>query len=289
MFDVHELLQRHDAEPARPLTPQEADRADALLRAISATPPDWATTRPAPSKRRTHRARPWMLAGALTVAAAVGGVSLIGTGPLAHLVHVIGGSANSATLTTAQVSSWTPIASTPPATTDVHDLAVQCLRGYAEHELTPREAAVVTVTNVEQRGEVTSLISSGGAGAPRVWCLAGPNGIATSERIDDAASPLKTLRPQSLNLQTFGGQGDDDNATMSGYGQAGSDVTSLTIEMPGHPAVTTSVDDGLWSMWWPSPGLRTLPDLGAITLTWTTKDGTQHTGTAQDLTWDRVR
>lgn len=230
-----------------------------------------------------------MLAGALTVAAAVGGVSIIGTGPIAHLVHLIGGSADSAALTTAQISSWTPTATMPPATTNVHDLAVQCLHGYAEHELTPREADAVTVTNVEQRGAVTSLISSGGAGAPRVWCLAGPNGIATSERIDDAASPLGTLRPQSLNLQTFGSQGDGDTATMSGYGQAGSDVTSLTIEMPGHPTVTTSVDDGLWSMWWPSPGLRTTPDLGSITLTWTTKDGTQHTGTAEDLTWDRVR
>jgi hypothetical protein len=288
MPDVLEVLRRHDPEPTRPLTDAEIARADALLRSVTATAPDLhAAARPVAGAARAprRRTRQWIVVGAVTATAVVGAFSVVGVAPLHGLLHLVGGSGRSASLTTAQIGSWTPRAAAPPSSTDVHALAVQCVQGVGD-TATRVASADVVAHNVEQRGTVTSLVASTVRDGRRAWCLAGPDGIATAELIDDASGPLSPVAAGVVNLQTFGGHGDGTDATLEGYGQAGADVTSLTVTVPGHAPATTGVEDGIWSLWWPAPNGSSTPDLHAITLSWTTKDGARHSGTADDLRWD---
>ncbi|OII31753.1 hypothetical protein BIU98_08380 [Curtobacterium sp. MMLR14_010] len=288
MSDVLEVLRRHDPEPTRPLTEAEIVRADALLRAVTATAPDApAAARPVAHAARAprRRARQWIVVGAVTATAVVGAFSVVGVAPLHGLLHIVDGSSRSVSLTTAQIGSWTPRAAAPPSSTDVHALAVQCAQGVGD-TATRVAAADVVAHNVEQRGAVTSLVASANTDGRRAWCLAGPDGIATAELIDDASGPLPAVAAGVVNLQTFGGHGDGADATLEGYGQAGTDVTSLTITVPGHAPATTGVEDGIWSLWWPAPHRSSAPDLDDITMSWTTKDGAHHSGTADDLRWN---
>jgi hypothetical protein len=56
-------------------------------------------------------------------------------------------------------------------------------------------------------------------------------------------------------------------------GQAGSDVTGVSVKTMGE-TITATVQDGFWSLWWP-PSPSNGPFDG--TVTWTTADGASHT------------
>ncbi|MCJ1714980.1 hypothetical protein [Curtobacterium sp. VKM Ac-2922] len=289
MSDVLETLRRHDPDPARSLTPAEADRAERLLRQIIASPPALAVTTLGSSRSGPRRVRTWVLVGAITATAAVGGVAMVNGGPLTDLVHVLGGSHTNPSLTSADIGSWTPTPSTVPSRVDVHGLALQCLERPSDTTTPAATRADTTITNVEQRGSVTSLIAASSTQGRRVWCLADASGVVTVELIDTTKNPLPAISADRVELETFQQHGDDDTGTMSAYGQAGSDVTALTVTVPGRPATATAVDDGIWSLWWPASRSGAAMDLRQVQLRWTTKDGARHAGNAQDLVWDADR
>jgi hypothetical protein len=251
------------------------------------------TTTAATRTRRRHRKQAWVVVGALAGAAAVGAFSVLtvglGLNPLRTLLHQAGGSSSSAALTVGDVRSWTATTTTFSDPADAEPLHVRCLRSLADPKDPTLDPADVTANNLEQRGTVTSLIASGGPEGKRVWCLATTSGLVSAELIDTSASRLPSLPAGDVNLQTFGGNGSDNTATMSAYGQVGTDVTSLTVTLPGAPAATASVQDGLWSLWWPAPGMTSLPDLGDVQLAWTTADGAHHDGTGTELVWSAAQ
>jgi hypothetical protein len=262
-----------------------------ITRSPAGTAPRLTTVLPrTPARRWTQR---WLVVGALAGSAAVVSFGVLSSGvgfhPLQTLVHQSGGSASRASLTVADIGSWTAKTSTSPAPDAVERLGVQCLDSLSDSKGSSLGSADVATSNVEQRGTVTSLIASGGLQGTRAWCLAGDGGVVTAELIDAAASRLPSLPSGDLNLQTFGGSGSDGMATMSAYGQVGTDVRSLTVTLPGLPAAAASVQDGLWSLWWPAPDMTGLPDLGDVRLAWTTADGVSHEGTGMDVVWSAAK
>jgi hypothetical protein len=290
MPDVIDTIRRHDPAPARPLTADEVRRADALLHSITAGAPaamPSGSGAARPARPVVRRVRTWAITGGVavaTAAAAFGGVALVGGAPDHTTSHAP--TANGS-LTSAEVASWRSTATTVPVTAAVRDLAVRCLGEVGDTSI-PVDAARVSVANVERRGAVTSLIATAGATGDRALCITGERGI-DAELIEDRADPLPSIDGATLNVQSYGGHGDGAAALLYAYGQVGADVRRVTISLPGHPSATTSAEDGFWSMWWPNPDPSALPDLHAMRLSWTTADGAEHSGTAEDLVWDADR
>lgn len=294
MSDVLDLLRRHDAEPARPLTDAEAARADQLLHAITAEVPARdhaqtgdAATRVAPRRSAPRRRRALLVTGLVTATAVVGGAVLVSSGSLGLLVRNAGGLAGPTAISAADVGTWTPTAQRLPATASVHDRAVDCLTGFGDPGSTTPDPDRVTTSNVQQRGAVTSLIASSGPDGPRVWCLVGSGG-STRELIDSGTTRLAPVGADAVDLQSSGSSGDGPATIAEAYGQVGSDVTSLTVDVPGQPSAAVPVANGLWSLWWPGDDTAG-NDLSAITVSWTTRSGGVHHGTLASIAWDARR
>lgn len=74
------------------------------------------------------------------------------------------------------------------------------------------------------------------------------------------------------------------------FGQVGAGVTGVTLTTASGEKVTATVQNGLWSLWWPAGSFSSSSDqkilsdtIDKATLTWTTADGTSPTVTAGSI------
>jgi hypothetical protein len=285
MTHLDDDLRAIDAQPRVDLTPSETAHADALLAMIvqldPSTEPTGALAWHRASRPRRGPLERFGLAVGTTLAggALLAGAAVVGL-PLAQhaLQHGPGGASS---LTSAEIASWSAVPTHPSTSSaSIQQIAQECvaLVGQSGQEA----PGTPTVQDVDRRGSVvTVVVSTPGDGARR-WCIAGANGVAASELIDDPTTHLPAVAPGAIDMQTAGSTGDGATAVAEAYGQVGSDVTNVVLHPVHGPAITTLVGDGLWTAWWPA-SVTGDPLLEASTITWTTRDGATHSGTADGL------
>ncbi|PZF61137.1 hypothetical protein DEI92_05935 [Curtobacterium sp. MCBD17_034] len=280
-----------DTEPRADLTPSEVDRAERLLAAIVRLDREPEVVRVTGSSRAsrpmpaTRIGRgPITRAAWATGATVAGGALLLGGAvvglPIARdLYHQLPGHATS--LSTAEIASWTAVPSHPSATSSsIEAIAQQCTRSVGT-DATPA-AGRISVSDVDRRGSVlTMVVSSAGDGARR-WCLVGSGHVVSWELVDDRSTPLPVLAAGTVNVQSTEMNGSGGQAISRAYGQVGPDVTGVVLHTASGRTITTTVGDGLWTAWWP-PVDRDTGDLGDLTVTWTTSDGATHSASTDAL------
>jgi hypothetical protein len=270
MSDIDSLIRRYDAEPSTGLTAAEAARAEELLTQIIATP------RGKVPVAVGGLTRPRIAFGLVGVAAAVAAVTLGG--------HVVGPRTGSdaATLTSAELAAWTAVPTHPAPSPAIEHTAAECLT-----TLGIATGGTPAVSNIDQRGSVITLTATDPASRERAWCLATATGVVTSKLVDAPGAPLPAIGQGEVNIQSEDAfaAGSADVISLA-YGEAGTGVTSVVVTTYAGVKVTATVQDGLWTLWW--PGLLIVPrDLATETVTWTTIGGVTQTAPATSLIADR--
>ncbi|MGH3294477.1 MAG: hypothetical protein ACRDP7_22010, partial [Trebonia sp.] len=280
MNKVDAQLRRYDAAPNIPLTPAESARAGELLTRIIDTPR--AETLVA---RRIRRPLTLSLAGMAAAAAVAGAV--VGTQAFGH-----GNSATQqpARITAAQLAAWTATPTHPAATSPaVRQAASACLKG-------AKGASDPEISNVDQRGDFLTLMATDPVSGQRWWCWDTPIGILEQSFVNGPGWPLSAKPADAAvsvqDLTGLGGSGGGRLSSIGGsfaigvaYGQVGAGVTGVTLTTAAGEKVTATVQDGLWSLWWPGSLTRSGDNLNIdkATLTWKTADGISHTARAGSL------
>jgi hypothetical protein len=270
-----------DAAPAARLTPAEEQRRDGLLAAITRldpdTPPETAPQKVRPRRRRigigiTIGGTALLAAGAL----AVGGVAIV-PAVVHRLLPGVVAPGHAGSLSAVSLASWTSTPTHPAATSAVVTSAVaHCSASMPEPS---GDAAPVSVSNVDQRGSVTTVVVS--RGGYRFFCLVGADGTGHSELVDGPGSALPGVADAgALSVQSADDSGSGATAISTLWGEAGSDVAYVTVTAGGH-TMTATVQNGLWTAWWPPVGDSVDPLDG--TVTWTTTAGATHTSSLNAL------
>lgn len=264
---TNDLLRALDFAPGDPLTPAEETRRETLLLAVLA---DREPARPT-RVRAARISRGWLVAsaGALTLA-------IIGTAVIA--MHHGGAPATpvaAGPLTSVELAGWTKtpalVTSDPPA---VQAAEKWCLRSM---EGAPGASAASTITNLDQRGSVTSMIVNRAGYA--MLCIAGPNSTGFWELDGDPSIPVASLDPTQVTIESAGGHGDGATGFNYVEGRAGTSVASISLSEGGR-TFTAAVSDGRWTAWWPDAA-ATGELTGAIAVT--AADGTKSTVSTASL------
>jgi hypothetical protein len=242
-MNTSELLSELDAAPATVLTAAERERSDSLLRAIVAD------RGPAiPPRARTSRAtRGWLVATAGALALVVIGGSVVAS----HYGYFGGHAAPLAAagpLTTVELAGWT---STPLAVS-ADSATVQTAEKWCVGSMgaAPAASSPVTFTNLDQRGQITSMFVNRGGYA--MLCIAGPGGTGFWELDGDPGIATKALEPTAINIESAGSHGDGATGFTYAEGRVGSQVASISVTDSGR-VFSATVQDGRWSAWWPTP------------------------------------
>lgn len=108
-----------------------------------------------------------------------------------------------------------------------------------------------------------------------------PPGVGAGP-INTPGKPLPAIAKNAVTLEDLG-TGGPNNAHLvsSGYGRAGTDVTSVTLIMRPGEKIPAKVQNGFWTAVWQSG--NNLMDTRHATLTWTTADGTTYTAASDKV------
>jgi hypothetical protein len=275
MNDIDALLLDLDAEPSTQLTPAETARSERLLAQISqyvpSAPAQYAAARPA-AVRRPGRARLTLGVAGVAAAAMVVGVAAGGQF-LGHTAdHQTGQARAGSGLTLTELADWTATPAHPAVTSPmVQRTADACLAAFVTHGT----VTAADISDIDQRGSVITLAATDPASRITVWCMAASQNVVFSQVVNSPQRPLPAFVSGAADLQTAGWDGSGRDEISFAYGQAGADVTGLSLKTPAGETITATVGNGLWSLWWPPKDSLT-GDLGA-TVTWKTADGASHT------------
>lgn len=110
------------------------------------------------------------------------------------------------------------------------------------------------------------------------YCVSGGGGTGLWEVVDQRAE-TGSVAASGILLDTAGSHGGGAAGLSYGVGFAGPDVAKIVLHEPGLPAIVATVQDGLWTAWWPTPG-DSAHGGPSGTITITTKDGAAHTVSA---------
>jgi hypothetical protein len=189
-----------------------------------------------------------------------------------------GGSSSGGLLTTAQLADWKATPAHPGVTSPlVEQTAAACLDSL---DITSTGGAP-TISNADQRGGVITLMVTSSGSHKRGWCLGGSQGVVLSQLVDTPSSPLPAIGTGSVNVQSEDSHGSGTDAISLAYGQAGADVTGLALTTPEGQKITATVQNGIWTLWWPPKDTST-GDLGG-TVTWSTATGVSHSASVDSL------
>jgi hypothetical protein len=272
MNDLDALLQGLDAEPGARLTPAETARSERLLAQLTQCAPpglaDYAGARPAGVRGRAS-ARFALAATGVAAAALVAGMAAGGQ----FLGHAAGRQAGLAQapagLTAAELADWTATPGHPAATSPVvRQAARTCLTGLAG-----TTAGFTDISDVDQRGSVITLMATDPASGTKIWCMSASGRNVYAEVVNSSYLPLPAIGATSVNALGFG-FGIGPGTISEAIGEAGSDVTGLSVKTSAGETITATVQDGFWSLWWPPSRSNGPFD---ATVTWTTADGASHT------------
>ena len=293
MNRIDAQLRRYDAAPNTPLTPAESVRAEDLLTRIVDTPraetPVHRRVSPAAyaQPRRGGRRRSGGRRGRRHP----------GARPRRQRRQVAAGAhQETVVVTAAQLATWTPVP-THPATSSpaVKQAASACLTG-------AKGAADPRISDVDQRGDDLSLMATDLVSGQRWWCFGTPIGTLDRTFIDAPGYPLVGGTPAkgTVSVQQLlgsGGSGGRAGSFLIGqaFGQVGAGVTGVTLTTAAGEKITATVQDGLWSLWWPAGSFGSSTDqkilgetIDKATITWTTADGTSHAVSAKSILRDSV-
>ena len=159
-----------------------------------------------------------------------------------------------------------------PAVTSpvVRQAARTCLAGFV------RDATAFTgISDVDQRGSVITLMATDPASGTTVWCMSASGRDVTAEVVTASYLPLPAIGATAVNALGYG-FGIGPGTIGEALGEAGSDVTSLSLKTRAGETITATVQDGFWSAWWPPYPSDYNGEFGG-TVTWTTADGASHT------------
>jgi hypothetical protein len=272
MNDIDALLLGLDAEPSTRLTPAETARSERLLAQITqcapSNPAQHAGARPTAVRRRP-RARFTLSAAGVAAAALV--VSMVAGGQfLGHAGgHQTGQAQAPSGLTLTELADWTAVPGHPAVTSPVvRQVAGACLTGSVGDS-----ARFTDISDVDQRGSVITLMATDPASGTKIWCMSASGHIVSAEVVNSSYLPLPAIGATAVNALGYG-FGIGPSAISEAIGEAGSDVTGLSLKTSAGETITATVQDGFWSLWWPPS-----PPNGPFdaTVTWTTADGTSHT------------
>jgi hypothetical protein len=256
-----ETLRQLDAAPEVALTEAESARRDALLASVLA---DREPTR-APRAARSQATRNWVLVGAGALAIAAVAVATL------HLPQGVAPRipATNGPLPAVALASWTGTPTVLPAGA----AAVQVPEKWCLDSMSsgPGASSIASITNVDQRGSVTSMIVT--RAGYTMLCIAGPNSTGFWELDGDPADAVPTLAATQLTIESAGGHGVGADGFNYVEGRAGAGVASISLTESGR-VFTASVSNGRWSAWWPDAA-ATGELTGSLTITAT--DGTTST------------
>jgi len=288
MNRIDAQLRRYDPAPNTPLTPADSARAEELLTRIIDTPRAETLVR-----KRVRRPLKVSLAW-VAVAAAVAG-AVVATQALGHGDSVAksqpSAQQETVVVTAAQLATWTPVP-THPATTSpaVKQAASACLEG-------AKGASDPQISDVDQRGDDLSLVATDPVSGERWWCFETPIGTLSRNFIDAPGYPLTGGSPANgtVTVQQLLGSGGTDGRSGSfligqAFGQVGAGVTGVTLTTASGEKITATVQNGLWSLWWPAGSFGSSSDqkilsdtIDKATITWTTAGGISHTIPAKSI------
>jgi hypothetical protein len=270
--DVDALLLGLDAEPGPQLTPAETARSERLLAQITQCAPaslaQYAGTRPAAVRSRPPARFALSAAGVAAAALVVGLV--VGGQFLGHAADQQTGQAQAPSgLTLTELADWTAVPGHPAVTSPVvRQAASACLASFS-----PDPAAFTGISDVDQRGSVITLMITDPASNTTIWCLSASGQARFTTVVNSSQRPLPAIGATGVNALGFG-FGVGPGTTSEAFGQAGSDVTGVSLKTAAGETITATVQDGFWSLWWPPSPANGPFD---ATVTWTTADGASHT------------
>jgi hypothetical protein len=276
MNDIDALLLSLDAEPGTQLTPEETARSERLLAQISqcapSSPDQYAGARPAAVRRRP-RARSALAAAGIAAAALFVGM-LAGGQFLGHAAdHQTGQAQAPSGLTKTELADWTARPGHPAVTSPVvRQAASACTTGFFS-------GASASISDVDQRGSVITLMVTDPASHSKVWCMSASGHPVTAFLVDSPQWRLPAIGATAVNTMNWG-FGIGPGTISDAFGEAGSDVTGVSVKPIGRGTITATVQDGFWSAWWPPSGSAGPFD---ATVTWTTADGASHTADVGSL------
>ncbi|HEX6450122.1 MAG TPA: hypothetical protein VF060_11745 [Trebonia sp.] len=274
MNDVDALLLGLDAEPGTQLTPAETARSERLLAQIAQCAPSsraqYAGARPAAVRRRP-RARFALSAAGVAAAALVVGMVASGQFPGHAAGHQTGQAQAPSGLTSIELADWTSVPGHPAVTSPVvRQAASACLTG-----LGVDAAAFTGISDVDQRGSVITLMAADPASGTKIWCMSASGHNVTGEVVNAPRFPLPAIGATAVNA-LGSGFGIGPGTISEALGEAGSDVTGLSLKTSTGETITATVQDGFWSLWFP-PYPSSYNGSFDATVTWTTADGASHT------------
>jgi hypothetical protein len=282
MNDIDALLRGFDAEPGAQLTPAETARSERLLaqitRCAQAAPARHAAARPAVVLRPARARRTLWTAGVAAAALAFGVAA--GSQFAGHTAgRQTGGAQGPYGLTSAELAAWTATPAHPALTSPVVQRAADaCLASFP----TLGAARATDISDVDQRGSVITLMATDPASRTTVWCMtASGHPVYTQIANSPQWHPMAAIGASAVNAQSYGWDGSGRDEISFAYGQAGADVTGLSLETPAGETITATVQNGVWSLWWP-PRDSSTGDLNA-TATWTTAGGATYSAPLTSL------
>jgi hypothetical protein len=262
-----ESLRQLDAAPEVALTAAETARSEALLASVLADREPARGPRPA----RSHATRNWILVGAGALAVAAVAVATL------QVPHASSPSIPAANgpLPAIALASWTGTPTVLPASA----AAVQAPEKWCLDSMSsgPGASSVASITNVDQRGSVTSMIVTRAGYA--MLCIAGPNSTGFWELDGDPGDPVPALVATQLTIESAGGHGAGVDGFNYVEGRAGASVASISLTESGR-TFTAPVSNGRWTAWWPDAA-ATGELTGSLTVTAT--DGTTSTVSVASL------
>jgi hypothetical protein len=272
MNDIDALLLGLDAEPGTQLTPAETARSERLLAQITQCAPSslaqYAGARPAAVRRRSPARFALAAAGVAAASLAIGTVA--GGQFLGHAAdHQTGQAQAPSGLTSAELADWTAVPGHPAVTSPaVRQAASACITGFRS-----LSGASASISDVDQRGSVITLMVTDPASHSKVWCMSASGHPVTAFLVDAPQWRLPAIGATAVNAMNFG-FGIGPGTISEAFGEAGSDVTGVSVKPIGRETITATVQDGFWSAWWPASSSAGPFD---ATVTWTTADGASHT------------
>jgi hypothetical protein len=273
MNDIDALLLGLDAAPGTQLTPAETARSERLLAQITQCAPSslaqYAGARPAAVRRRPPARFALSAAGVAAAALVVGMVA--GGQFLGHAAdHQTGQAQAPSGLTLTELADWTAVPGHPAVTSPVVRQGVStCLATFSSFDA----AAFTVISDVDQRGSVITLMATDPASDTTLWCMVASGLAVTTAVVNESSMPLPAIGATAVNTLSFG-FGVGPGTISETFGEAGSDVTGVSLKPAAGKTITATVQDGFWSLWWPPS-----PSNGPFdaTVTWTTADGASHT------------
>ena len=260
-MNTTETLRQLDAAPDDALSEAESARSEALLASLLAH----REPAGAPRTARSHTTRNWVLVGVGAFAVAAVAVATL------QITHASPPSIPAANgpLPGIALASWTGTPTAVPASADSAQAPEKwCLDSMGSG---PAASSVPAITNVDQRGLVTSMIVT--RGGYTMLCIAGPNSTGFWELDGNPGDSLPPLAATQLTIDSAGGHGGGATGFNYVEGRAGASVASISMTESGR-TFTAPVSNGRWTAWWPDAA-ATGELTGSLTVTAT--DGTTST------------